>query len=179
MALIIFNLKLQLCAKNSSDILYNNPWYQAGNYSCHPDNLHPARVSLHVLSKDGQHLPVTGQANNIQMERMMWLFVVFMITCYDILCWFSKVVLVLQLLFCETFLLDLVMMFKHIEMPHWAPYDMIMWYLLDMLELWKCHWTWRLLTISSNILEFNERLLFFCNCTVLFISLWKNTIKDF
>jgi len=33
--------------------------YQAGNYSCHPDNLHPARVTLHVLSKDGQHLPVT------------------------------------------------------------------------------------------------------------------------
>ena len=36
--------------------------YQAGNYSCHPDNLHPATVSLHVLSKDGEHLPVTGQA---------------------------------------------------------------------------------------------------------------------
>ena len=25
--------------------------YQAGNYSCHPDNLHPATISLHVLSK--------------------------------------------------------------------------------------------------------------------------------
>ena len=34
----------------------------SGNYSCHPDNLHPATVSLHVLSKDGEHLPVTGQA---------------------------------------------------------------------------------------------------------------------
>merc|ERR1712079_134617 len=34
--------------------------YQAGNYSCHPDNLHPATVSLHVLNKDGEHLPVTG-----------------------------------------------------------------------------------------------------------------------
>merc|ERR1712048_693163 len=38
--------------------------YQAGNYSCHPDNLHPATVTLHVLSKDGEHLPVTGTANN-------------------------------------------------------------------------------------------------------------------
>ena len=27
------------------------PRYQAGNYSCHPDNLHPATISLHVLSK--------------------------------------------------------------------------------------------------------------------------------
>jgi len=36
--------------------------YQAGNYSCHPDNLHPATISLHVLSKDGEHLPITGQA---------------------------------------------------------------------------------------------------------------------
>ena len=53
--------------------------YQAGNYSCHPDNLHPARVSLHVLSKDGQHLPVTGGAHNIPME--MGLFLVFMIVC--------------------------------------------------------------------------------------------------
>ena len=43
--------------------------YQAGNYSCHPDNLHPARVSLHVLSKDGQHLPVTGGAHNIIMRK--------------------------------------------------------------------------------------------------------------
>lgn len=34
--------------------------YQAGNYSCHPDNLHPATISLHVLSKDGEHLPITG-----------------------------------------------------------------------------------------------------------------------
>jgi len=34
--------------------------YQAGNYSCHPDNLHPATITLHVLSKDGEHLPITG-----------------------------------------------------------------------------------------------------------------------
>ena len=34
--------------------------YQAGNYSCHPDNLHPATITLHVLNKDGEHLPVTG-----------------------------------------------------------------------------------------------------------------------
>ena len=34
--------------------------YQAGNYSCHPDNLHPAPMTLHVLSKDGEHLPITG-----------------------------------------------------------------------------------------------------------------------
>ena len=70
-------------------------------------------------------------------------------------------------------------------MPHWFPYDMIMWYLLDKLELWKCHWTWKLLNITSNNVEnrFNERLLFFCNCTVLLylLSLWeyKITIKDF
>ena len=33
--------------------LLTDPWcrYQAGNYSCHPDNLHPATISLHVLSK--------------------------------------------------------------------------------------------------------------------------------
>jgi len=36
--------------------------YQAGNYSCHPDSLHPATITLHVLSKDGEHLPVTGGA---------------------------------------------------------------------------------------------------------------------
>ena len=37
--------------------------YMAGNYSCHPDNLNPARVTLHVLNKDGQHLPVTGASH--------------------------------------------------------------------------------------------------------------------
>jgi len=39
--------------------------YQAGNYSCHPDNLHPATISLHVLSKDGEHLPITGSAGSL------------------------------------------------------------------------------------------------------------------
>ena len=45
--------------------------FQAGNYTCHPDNLHPARVSLHVLSKDGQHLPVTGQADNMRRKTVL------------------------------------------------------------------------------------------------------------
>merc|ERR1711953_370099 len=47
--------------------------YQAGNYSCHPDNLHPATVTLHVLSKDGEHLPVTGKAANINNLNILWL----------------------------------------------------------------------------------------------------------
>jgi len=40
--------------------------YQAGNYSCHPDNLHPAIVSLHVLSKDGERLQ---PSLNMALER--------------------------------------------------------------------------------------------------------------
>ena len=34
--------------------------YQAGNYSCHPDNFHPATITLHVLSNDREHLPITA-----------------------------------------------------------------------------------------------------------------------
>lgn len=45
--------------------------YQAGNYSCHPDNLHPATVSLHVLNKDGEHLPVTGKAQHLHLHVLL------------------------------------------------------------------------------------------------------------
>ena len=60
--------------------------HQAGNYSCHPDNLHPARVSLHVLSKDGQHLPVTGRASDIRIESRIFVFAAFMMVLVLLQC---------------------------------------------------------------------------------------------
>ena len=58
-------IKVQDSPSTSSSTLSINgvDRYQAGNSSCHPDNLHPATVTLHVLSKDGEHLPVTGLAH--------------------------------------------------------------------------------------------------------------------
>lgn len=34
--------------------------YMSGNYSCHPDNIHPASVYLHVVSRGDKHLAVTN-----------------------------------------------------------------------------------------------------------------------
>jgi len=50
--------------------------YQAGNYSCHPDNLHPATISLHVLSKDGEHLPITGSAGSLHPRNGSLLLII-------------------------------------------------------------------------------------------------------
>merc|ERR1712012_1465971 len=55
--------------------------YQAGNYSCHPDNLHPARVTLHVLSKDGQHLPVTTGTAAPSPHQTLKIQIIF--SCYN------------------------------------------------------------------------------------------------
>ena len=58
--------------------------YQAGNYSCHPDNLHPATVTLHVLSKDGEHLPVTGTAsNNNNLSLLFLILILFSVFSYN------------------------------------------------------------------------------------------------
>ena len=57
--------------------------YQAGNYSCHPDNLHPATVTLHVLSKDGEHLPVTGTATNTNNLSIILLILFLSIFSYN------------------------------------------------------------------------------------------------
>ena len=69
-------IKVQDSASTSSSTLSISSVsrYQAGNYSCHPDNLHPARVSLHVLNKDGQHLPVIGAANIILVQNFVKIF---------------------------------------------------------------------------------------------------------
>jgi len=34
--------------------------YMSGNYSCHPDNIHPASVYLHVVRRGDKHLAVTN-----------------------------------------------------------------------------------------------------------------------
>lgn len=55
--------------------------YQTGNYSCHPDNLHPATVTLHVLSEDGEHLPITGGlARTSDSQILFFILVSFMAT---------------------------------------------------------------------------------------------------
>ena len=74
-------IKVQDSPSTSSSTLSINgvDRYQAGNYSCHPDNLHPATVTLHVLSKDGEHLPVTGLAHQCHNLSIVLLILTYLV----------------------------------------------------------------------------------------------------
>lgn len=58
--------------------------YQAGNYSCHPDNLHPATISLHVLSKDGEHLPIVGSAIVPSAPPLLFILLFFIFPSFSV-----------------------------------------------------------------------------------------------